>query len=170
MNHLRKYIFILFITLSGNKGFAQEMDKRLNFVVLIDNEVPTPSYILNGVFLIKDSTGKEVEKIPFHYQVGFLEMTTMGYNKFFNPGYKNNIYLKFQFYEMRPKDITHDYEYEIPNDMINHLYYILKVYNYSNKQSRKKYLLKKRIYGIELTTPGMVTVIPRKRKKFIFFL
>jgi len=62
--------------------FSQDQNKRLNFILLIDNEIPKTS-IYDGFFFIKNSTGAIKDSIAFDYQVGALIMTDLNHKKLF---------------------------------------------------------------------------------------
>jgi hypothetical protein len=155
---LRACFFLYFIIFSSSL-FAQEQSKRLNFILLIDNEIPVAS-VYDGFFLIKDSAGIK-DKIPFDYQVGGLVMSSSNYRKLFLQYSGSEIDINFKYRKLDSNsDEAHEYKKKIPEGWMNEMYIIFKVYNYYNKESRKKYFLKKDDYGIEISVPGAGSVIP----------
>ena len=140
---------------------GQDQNRRLNFVFVIDNEVPDIAVISNGFFLAKDSSGNLKDSIPFKYEVGDLMMSSDDYRKLFLDTYTAKLFMNFAWLEYMKGDTEiHYYEREIPRGWINKLYMILYIYNYSNKESRTKYAIDKGGYNIRIMIPGMSMVVP----------
>jgi hypothetical protein len=156
-------LFFLVFVIYSMSIFGQEKSKRLNFILLIDNEVPVAT-VYNGVFIITDSSRILKDTLSFDYEVGSIKMSSSNYNKLFfrNPQTKIEIKFKYESYQSHFTDV-YEYKTEIPSEWINEMYIILKVYNYFNKESRRKYFLKKGGYGIEIRVPGAGSVIPLRK-------
>src|ERR1700722_2018126 len=119
--------------LTCGKAHAQEKCQRLNLVLLIDNDVPTPSDISDCAFLIKDSVGR----------------------------IKDSISIKFTYFEFGAgANRTHYYKKEHFSRWLNDWYIILKIYNYSNKESRRKYVIQKDGYVMQINSPGGSLITP----------
>jgi len=142
---------------------AQDGTMRMNFVLEIDNEIPVAT-IYDGVFLIKDSAGNIKDKIPFDYEVGGLSMSSSNYHKLFFQYLKDEVTINFSYRNLDTNSSeAYKYEKEIPKGWLNETYMIFKVYNYYNRESRKKYFLKKGGYGVEIRVPGAGSVIPTRK-------
>lgn len=156
---MRKILLSFILVLYGLSLFAQEADKRLTFILLIDNEVAAND-ISDGMFLLQDSTGVVRDKLPFTYHVGSLSMSLADYNKLFgsNKGYK--VVLTFIHTEFRPRYSQHTYEKLIPSEWLNEQYIILKVYNRSLSANRSKYVFGKgQQYLIQVKVPGSGSIL-----------
>jgi hypothetical protein len=169
-------LFILiafpFLTVCGQETAIE----RLPFVLLIDNEVPDPSYI-HGVFLIKDSLNIVRDSVKFKYEVGSLTMTKPDYDKLFSVKQVNNIAIKLIQYGFNSDttDTSYVYEYHIPNKYINQeypngfmnkTYFIFKIFNKFNIDSRTKYYFTKdENYIVQIIIPGSETLIPFLKKE-----
>ena len=169
---MRKTILILFFGCFSAIAFAQEKTKRLPFVLLIDNEVPDPS-IIKGIFLIKDSIGMIKDSIKFDYQIGGLDLESSAYNKFFKVNQTYNIFVRFKekdfklnttyiYQEQIPNKYIND---EYPNGFINERYFIVKIFNKFNGDSRAKYYFKKNEnYIVQIEIPGFSSLLPTLKK------
>ena len=153
---------MVFITYSLNL-FGQDQNKRLNFILLIDNEIPKTS-IYDGFFFIKNNIGVIKDSIAFDYQVGALMMTDFDYKRLFSQDQKSKIIIKFKFKRFFPDSaVVSQYEYAIPANWVNEKYMILKVYNRYNNESREKYYFNKDSYRIIIETPLGGNVIATKK-------
>ena len=151
--------------LTCGKAHAQEKCQRLNLVLLIDNDVPTPSDISDCAFLIKDSVGRIKDSIPFKYEVGGAIMSDSNYNNLFNNAGKYSISIKFTYFEFGAgANRTHYYKKEHFSRWLNDWYIILKIYNYSNKESRRKYVIQKDGYVMQINSPGGSLITPIWKK------
>jgi len=170
---MRKVNLILFIATFYLSCYGQEKKESMPFVLLIDNEVPNPSYI-TGRFLIKDSLDVVKDSINFDYEVGKLNLTKSDFNKFFNVKQDFNIFLKFELKQLQPdttfifiKQIHNKYiNREYPNGFINKGYFIVKIFNKFNKENRAKYYFKKdENYIVQIKIPGFSTLLPNLKKE-----
>jgi hypothetical protein len=170
---MKKTILLLFAILSFIIVNAQDKaDKILPFVLLIDNEVPVYSDT-HGVFLIKDSIGTVQDSVMFKYDVGVLSMIKTEYQKLFATKPPNQLSLKIYHLSFNA-DTTYVYEKRIPIEYINgeyphgylnNEYFIVKIFNKFDADSRAKYYFKAgENYIILITIPGMGDVIPRLKK------
>jgi len=159
----RVFLFLLLFALRPIL-YAQEQDKRMVFILLIDNEVPV-SNIFGGVFLIADSTGPVKDTIPFEYQVGSLRISHPNYEKL-RKYLKRKIIIDFKYNKLTTNNSeVYEYKEKIPEGWLNEEYMIFKVYNYFNPESRRKYALNKNCYGIEIAVPGAGSVFPKRGKR-----
>jgi len=170
---MKKLLFFLFLVFYVSISLSQERNNRMTFIIVIDNDLVDGSEIIDHKFLLKDSTGNIKDEINFDYQIGKLIMPQSDYDKLFKikSGYK--LYAKFIDRRFDPDS---DYTYEIsiptkfineeyPTGFINTGYFILKIYNAFNAESRAKYYFKKdENYIYQLIIPGMATLIPKLRK------
>lgn len=160
---MKMFLFLCFIMFNLTL-FGQDQNKRLNFILLIDNEIPKTS-IYDSFFKIKDSTGVIKDQIAVDYQVGGLIIPGSYYKKLFLQNSKSKIVIQFKYKIFLPDSAqVNQYEYEMPANWFNEKYIILKVYNYSNKESRRKYYFNKKSYRIIIQTPLGGNVIATKRQ------
>lgn len=154
-----KKVLYLFLLLYSSASLGQEQNKRLTFILSIDNEV-TITGVTDGVFLLRDSTGAIKDKLPFDYHVGGLIMSPSDYKKLFSYDPKYRISIKFKYTEFRPRCGEHTYEEEIPKGWLNEEYMIFNVYNASNKGNRAKYFFKPgQEYLIQIKIPSYSTIL-----------
>jgi hypothetical protein len=155
------FLILNSIVLSSG-GFAQAPSKQLPFILLIDNDIPVNN-IYDGFFSAVDSEGIIKYRIPFEYRVGSLVISSSDYTRLFSIDAKSNVLIDFKYTKVG-RDSSEGYEYkkEIPAKWLNEKYMIFKIYNYTNKESRAKYVLRKGKYGIEISVPGAGSVIPKK--------
>lgn len=171
---MTKVILLLFASLSFIAVSGQEKEsKSLPFVLLIDNEVPTHSDTW-GIFLIKDSVGTVKDSIMFDYEVGRLSMTKAEYNKLFKVKPVYNIFLRISHLSTHV-DTTYVYEkkiwnkywnWEYPHGYMNEDYFIVKIFNKFDADSRAKYYFKPgQDYIVLITVGGMGDIIPLLKKE-----
>lgn len=135
--------------------WAQFKTQQLIFLVSIDREISQD--IINGAFEIKDTTGKQIDELPFSIWVGRLEMSNQNYKKLFKIGFKDTLYVTFANNNFQ---LHTDYVYQvkIPKKMMNNKYLILNIYNQKNEESRKKYMFDdNQEYVIQVESPGYNT-------------
>jgi hypothetical protein len=145
----------------------------LPFVLLIDNEVPVNSDT-HGVFMIKDSLGIVKDSVIFGYDVGVLTMTKAEYKKLFAIKFPNKLSLKIYHLSLHA-DRTYVYEkripikyfnWEYPHGYLNKEYFIVKIFNKFDADSRAKYYFKSdQDYIMLITIPGMGDIIPFMKKE-----
>jgi hypothetical protein len=135
-----KALLSLLLILYSLNVFSQ--NKRLNFIILIDNEIPKTN-IVEGRFIVKDSMGTRKDSINFKYQVGGLIIDSSDYKKLLPQNLKSKVVIKFD-YSTLPDLAVNEYKYEIPSEWLNEVYMIVRVYNYSNEESRRKYYFRKK--------------------------
>jgi hypothetical protein len=155
-------LFLLNCIVLSSSGFAQVPNKQLPFILLIDNDIPVNN-IYDGFFSAVDSGVIIKNRIPFEYRVGSLLISPSDYTRLFSIGAKSNVLIDFKYTKIG-HDSSEGYEYkkEIPAKWLNERYMIFKIYNYANKESRAKYVLRKGQYGIEMSVPGAGSVIPKR--------
>lgn len=150
---------LLCFTLSAQQSF-----KRLNFILLIDNDV-AKSNVNNGCFIIKDSTGRNIDSIHFEYQVGALVIKNQDYDKFRSINLKSQVFIVFSYRDyILDHDKLFNYKCKIAPDWLNDIYIILRIYNYSNIYSRKRYEIAKHSYRFIVEVPGHENVIPERKQ------
>jgi hypothetical protein len=161
---MKKAAFFIFLTLFSSALLGQGQDKRLTFILTIDDELPVTD-ITDGVFLLKDSTGTIKDKISFDYHVGGLGISAVDYKTLFASNPEYSIFIKFKHTVFRPNYTEYIYEKEIPRKWLNEEYIILKIYNASNKVSRAKYFFKHgQKYLIRIKIPGSSTILITRKK------
>ena len=146
--------FLLTLLIFSNALFGQEQEKRLNFALLIDNDIPI--YISQCYFLIHDSTGKVKDTIPFSYGIGRFILTTDNYQKLFSHSATDQIYIDFQYNQHSHKYGSNHFSYnqKLPGGSINKWYTILKIHNYSLKEGRENYTDDGDGFAVQILFPG----------------
>jgi hypothetical protein len=150
-------IWIWFFALFVSRGvFGQDQEKRLNLVLLIDNDIPTPDVISKAFFLIQDSAGNVRDTLPFLYGVGGLVLTEENYNKLFRFSPGSQIYINFHYYQWNKHEGSQDFNYKqkLSARCINEWYTILKIHNYSLRESRKEYTSNGDGFAVQISYPG----------------
>lgn len=161
---MKRFFLYLSLALYSSALFGQAQDKRLTFILIIDDELPVTD-ITNGIFLFKDSAGTIKDKISFDYKVGGLLMSSSDYKKLLSPNPEHRIFIKFKHIEFRPHHVEYTYEKEIPNGWINKEYIIFRVFNASNKVNRTKYFFKQgEEYLIQIKIPGSSTLLITRKQ------
>lgn len=144
---------------------SQQIEKKIPFILLVDNEVPSFSIIQNCKLLIKDSTQKIKFEVPFKYNVGNITLLQSQFDTIKHLNHKENIVIQFS----TPKNKTNYVEsfiYQVPLEpkWFNELYIILKIFNYDNLESRNKYIIKKGDYVVQKIIPGFSTILTEKKE------
>lgn len=159
---LKLLLFIILFS-SALNTLGQEQKKRINFILLIDNDIPKTN-VYEGYVLIKDSLDTLKDKFSFDYQVGGLLLSNSNYRDLFSKYSRCKIIISFKYEQLHLNESkVFEYEKEIPAGWLNEVYIIFKIYNYSNLESRKKYFLKKNSYAIEINVPGAGSSIPLRK-------
>jgi hypothetical protein len=160
-----RYLFVFFIAISYVTN-AQIIDNRLNFILTIDGEIPTDSYIANERFLIFDKHHQLIDSFKIDYHVGRLIMNSDDLKKIFTLQDGGYILMNFTYIKFEPKSVLRK-NYSIPIDegYINHEYMMLNIYNKDLKVNREIFFFKpEQDYVHEFLLPGFETLIPRTRK------
>jgi hypothetical protein len=159
---MKKIIVIIGLAFCTLMSSAQQQDKRLNFILFIDNELPLIG-ITDGLILFKDDQGFIKDSLPFSYHVGALAMSSTNYEKLFASNLNYRILIKFNYKLFRPKYQVFNYEGEIPPGWLNEEYIIFKVYNSSNKTSKAKYLFQNgNKYIVQVIIPSKSTTLNKR--------
>lgn len=141
-------IIYLFVCFTSFQTFGQDQIRRLNFILLIDEEIPIAT-IHDGCFLIKDSTGLLINRIPFNYKVVGLEFSSSNYKELSSLCDKCTLSISFQY--TKPSFPFNQYSYE-SNLWWNEDYIIMHIYNKSKKENYEKYDFGKREYIVQIDT------------------
>lgn len=144
----------------NNSLFSQESNKRINFVLLIDNDVPVPSKISKCYFSNKDTIGNIKDSIPFAYEVGGLLLSSDNYKKLITYPHQSNLYINFIYID---NNQFYKYQKRISAEWINELYLILKIHNYSLRESKKQYTRNGDGFGTQIIFPGGGAVFPMEK-------
>jgi len=136
-------------------SFGQERSKRLNFVLLIDNEIPVAS-ISKGIFEIKDSAGYMIDTIPFVYNVGGLEVSESDYRLLFSRNRKSTVFIKFFYISAMTSFDPYLYKTSIA---LSKDYVIMRIFNRAKRENVEKYEFGKRQYLIQTETPFYTTLL-----------
>jgi hypothetical protein len=154
-----KKIFYLFIVILGCTNFyCQTKDIKVNLVIVMDDELRDINMYNNYITVI-DSLNNEY-KIDFDYTIGDLKVTQSCYEKLFNKGNKK-VYISFVDREIKPTIYEKEYKCELPIEMINDTYMLLKIYN-SSKKENKKYYFGDKDYITQILSPGLGTILKYK--------
>lgn len=142
------------------QSFGQDQIKSLNFILLIDGEVPVAT-ISEGFFLFKDSSNTIIEKIPFTYKVGRLDFNNMDFEKLSSLASKYIMYVEFIHREPDPPFTKRNYQSSI---WLNKDWIIMKIYNRHHNKRFDVYDFGDKTYIIQIESSTWNTV-PRNRKK-----
>ena len=160
----KKYlVFFFLLLLFGQKSKGQKQEKRLNFILTIDKEIPIAK-IFDGYFLITKKAQNIRDTFKFQYQVGTLLLSSSDYENLFSLDSTSTIKIKFKYIKFSSNQ-TQIYSYEkvLRDTWVNEVYIILNVFNYFDAESRKKYFIRKDQYVIQIQVPGGGNVIAKRK-------
>lgn len=135
--------------------------REIPFVLLIDNNVPV-STISDSYFLIKFNDDKKEIKIPFYYYVGAIIFDDQYYDLLLN-NYSNKLSIHFKYFDF----VSHNkisYAKSIAGGTFSTKYMILSIFNYFNKESRKKYVIPKDGYVARIQGPSISEVLSQWKR------
>jgi len=159
---LRKLLTIILL-ISYYTGFSQEKKVRLNFILVIDDEI-VETGVSNSFFLIKNSTGNPTDSIIFRHEVGDIILSSEGYNKLISLNPNTKVLITFTYKEFCPDTKQYEYSKEIQAGWLVQRYIIFKVYNFEKKKNHRNFL-EKQGNGFEVFIPATGLVLPRKKIK-----
>lgn len=151
-NGLLIFLFFCFINLHL---FGQDQIKRLNFILLIDGEVPIET-ISDGYVILKENNGLTISKIPFSYKVGSLDFSLPDYEKIQTKLDKSNMMMEFKFLVRKPTFMRYFYETSI---FLNEDYMIMNIYNKSKRENNEKYDFGKKKYIVRIESSSFNTIM-----------
>lgn len=158
----RLILIILFIFKTQISFCQMHEYERLNFILLIDEEIPVAT-ISDGYFVLKNEFSTDT--FSFQYRVGRIIMKSENLNKLFIADKKTTIEMFFSYLNYIKPGITslHQYNIKLLRQNINKEYMILNIYNYYNKYSRRKYSIKKGGYVYLRKNPGYSEILPLRQ-------
>jgi hypothetical protein len=117
---------------------AQESSKNINFIVSIDERIPTGS--ISNFQIIATSKNDEEKVIRANYYPGNISMSDADYKLLVSEDIKD-IFLSFQYTEWLNKGDRKDYDYkiDIKKGWLTHYYYILYIYNTDKAKYKRMY-------------------------------
>jgi hypothetical protein len=149
-------LLVLFLVLC-HVCFAQTPCRKLTFILLIDNEVPTASISEVEVLSSDSLNGK---KFFLKYKVGNLFVDEKTIDELLKLNVQSDLVLNFNFRSYYPLNSEKKYVCVIPQGWLNEEYVILKIYNKENKISKKKYSFKyNQTYITQILIPGKGTIL-----------
>ena len=157
-----KTAFLLLCALFFTSKLFAQKERELPFVLLIDQEIPIAS-ITDGYFEVRDTLKHVQTVIPFRYQVGKLILEDGQYRLLMQKGMAQDLYMHFNYMSHRTTYNKVLYTKCIPRGWLNATYTILSVYNYFNKESRRRYVIPKKDYVSMLTVPGIGEALIMRR-------
>jgi hypothetical protein len=143
--------------------FSQSNEAHVNFSLFIDNKFIVEG-VYNGRILIKSNAGDTLDSLTFYYEAGDIRLSAEDYNKIVGIDRSVNSVIKFSYRQFCPSFSEFHYEYDWQGSLLSNRFIIFKVFNYSSEVNRNLFLLKSG-YGIEISTPGSGTILPRKKQK-----
>lgn len=157
----RKLLMLLLLFYFSNTSlFGQDQIKSINFVLVIDGEVPISS-ISKGYYSIRDTNNVIIDKVPFVYKVGRLEFNIAEYNKIIKIPDKSSLWIEFEYIWQRfPIKMTF-YETSI---FLNKDFIIMDIYNKSKKENRRKYDFGEDKYVVRIRSSTWNTVMHYRSK------
>jgi len=144
MSTLNLIVLFLFCV----KVQAQDQLRRIDIILMIDGEIPT-SNISEGYFIIQDSIGKEVSRVPFDYKVGRVEINDIDYGKISSSKGKSSLGIQFKFTSAKSPYNKCLYK---SNIWLNKDYMIMEIYNKSKKKNYEKFDFGKKEYLVQIKT------------------
>lgn len=154
-----KYFFsVILVFIAYNYSFGQTKCNYLKFVILVDNNVPTPSYIRDVEIIYEN--GQVKDTINLAYDVGSLSLNDNNNDKFIALDSKKKVLFQFRYMEKGTNKKYH-FKYLTDAKLLNYGYMIFKVYNYENKKNWKEFGRKKG-YGIEYQASDRSSVLSRR--------
>ena len=142
---------ILILTFWCIHIYCQDSNKKLDFIIVIDDNIATGS--ISTVQLKTKTEGEKV--ISANYYPGSLELKNSDYTKLMSES--GSIYLTFVYheYDMNTQK-NYSYELELKKPWFSDYYNIIRIYNLDKKKYKNKYkpLDKNRNYNFELESPS----------------
>jgi len=157
-----KVLLMLFFVFTNLQLFSQDEIKRLNFILLIDSKIPI-SNISDSFFIIQDSVGKVMEKVPFNYKVGWLEFNKSDFEKISFFSNKYSLLMRFKFTASNIQFSQHFYQSTI---WLSKDYMIMNIYNKSKRENFEKFEFGKEDYIVHIET-SYFNSIPHYRTEWL---
>lgn len=154
-------ITICFILLSVMNMYSQEIEKNINFIISIDDQIV--SSIARAKIIITDKNDN-VDQIEIGYIPGELIISNADFKQI-TQNQANSFLLAFDYYEYKKeRQIVYNYEIEINKVWLEQSYRVLRIYNLNKKKNKKVfYPLDGKQYTYEVDLPS--NSILRIRKK-----
>lgn len=159
---MKSICFALLMVLSLLKVEGQDLNKNLDFIIMIDDRIVIESpYLLH----IKAVLGESEESYNVGYYPGNLSMKISDYDKFMTDDVKA-IFLIFEYYDPSGKEgEKRSYEIELKKSWLQDYFNILHIYNLDKKKYEKIFFPPKsgRKYVYELDSPSNTFHLIRKK-------
>lgn len=158
---MKKILLLVFLFLNTYSAMCQHRQKRMAFIITVDDDFPDISDFSESKFLIRDIKSKVTSEIPFRYDVGQLLISENDYNKLFRINRNDTVYIRLATRNYR-LDTDYVYEEKIPTSMINDLYLIIKIYNKKKVENMANYIFpENKGYLFQVISPGFHTILKR---------
>ena len=157
-----KILIPILAFLTSHKTSVLMQNDQLPFILLIDNTIPATN-ILNSYFSIYDNSGSPEDSIPFEYHVGYIEFNSIDYQNLIHKYVDARIFINFKYEKFGSNAyFTKNYKEELPKGGLNEQYMVIKIYNYIDTESRKKFSLKKNGYVFIIQSPNLESKSTKK--------
>lgn len=135
---IKKYsLSVWFALILFGQTYGQDVMKRLDFIIVIDDNIAVGSIASLQIAMM--SGGGTKEFISASYYPGNLSLTENDYGKLMSDSVKA-IYLKFTHYEyVGQKQTTYNYDIELKREWLGDYFNILRVYDLNKKVYKRKY-------------------------------
>lgn len=158
---MKKIFLLLFTCAIANYLFAQEGSKELDFIIVIDEQIPTGSIAKLQVRL----QGKKEDAILYaSYYPGSLNLSVEDYSKVIADSTAIP-YLEFTYYDHSGNtSTTYRYAIELQKVWLTSTFNILHIYNLDKKKYKNLFINTRNLkYVIELDSPAHTFKQIRKR-------
>ena len=147
-----KVFFTLILICNFLFGYSQVIDKKINLIIVIDNEIAVGSIFVTNLYITDEVNNKL--KIPVNYYPGSLTLPYSDYEKLVNNARK--VILRFDYYDYSGKQQqVYNYEFELNKEWLKEPFLIFNVFNIDKKQFRKyPPLSKTQNYTFSITSPN----------------
>ena len=156
----RIIITIYFLLLSVMNMYSQEIEKKINFIISIDDQIV--SSIARAKIIIDKNDN--IDQIEIGYIPGELIISNADFEQI-TQDQVNSFLFSFDYYEYKKeRQIVYNYEIEINKVWLEQSYRVLRIYNLNKKKNRKIfYPLKGKQYTYEVDLPSNSIVRIRKK-------
>jgi hypothetical protein len=155
---MKKLYLILSFLFLYQVCLSQELEKKLKFLLSVDNEIPSNN-VSNFQLTSVDSASKAEQRFSMTYKAGELITTDTVMHALLQLNSTTDLVLSFSYQSFRTKAaVDHSFICIIPKGWFNEQYLILNIYSKEYPENQQKFLYKPgEIYVTRLLTPGKAT-------------
>lgn len=149
---MKKILLMLFSTTLMSVLYGQESNKKLDFIIVVDEQIVIGT-VSNLKLILQRDRKDDIVKVYYH--PGSLEIPFSGYEKMLSDVI-DSLYIDFTYYEYTgQKQKVYHYKIELKKLWLKESFVILKIYNLDKKKYKNDFQpLKGRNYTFEIDSPS----------------